>query len=188
MGKIDPVDAIGWSSILLWIVLSVCFAWSGNSSAFQAVGVVGIAGDVGYFAMQHHATPHAIGSLEIENILSARIFLASDAGARALAYVSILAKEIVSSSNSRGETVHPTLVALSQVTDAHNLHVLSQDPEANFEREKAILVERMAANKVVEKGRRNSEVLQAFVVVVATLQSGLGGYLVELLGKRAVQC
>ena len=185
MERPDPVDVISWGAILVWIFLSAFFAWTDNGSAFQAVGVVGIAAGVSYFAMQRHGTPHAYGSLEIENILSDKVSLAADAGIRALAYSSILAKELVLSAKARGETSHPNLIALSQVEDAHNADVLSRNPDANIEREKQILVERLAANKAVHQARRNSEMLQAVIVVIATLQSGLGGYLIEFLGKRA---
>jgi hypothetical protein len=176
------VDVLGWAAILLWLALSAYFFWTGNPSAFQAVGVVGIAAGVGYFAMQRHATPHPYGALEIESILNERVNLASDASVRALAHVSSLAKVLVADAARRGEQASPTLSALASVPDEHVATTLSRDADHANIQQREILAERLAANKLVERTRRNSEILQAVVVVVATLQSGLGAYLVEFLG------
>ncbi len=184
MGKFEIVDFLGWSAILLWLALSANFAFSLNGSAFQAVGVVGIAAGVGYFALQRHATPHPSGSLEIESLLSNRITLATDAGTRAMAFVTILAKEITVKANSRGEQTNEAIANLSIIDDTYVSRFLSRDPEEEIKRQEEILVGSLAANKLVLKARRNSEVLQAIVVVVGTLQSGLGSYLIDLIVKR----
>lgn len=181
MGRDGFVDVIGWAAILLWLVLSAYFFWIGNPSVFQAVGVVGIAAGVGYFAMQRHATPHPYGAQEIESILSERVNLASDAGTRACAYVSLLAKALVADATGRGEQANPALLELASVPDDHLAETLSRDVDQANKRQREILVESMAANKLVERARRNSEILQAVVVVVATLQSGLGAYLLEFI-------
>ena len=184
MGKIEIVDLVGWLAILLWIALSAYFAIALNGSAFQAVGVVGIAAGVGYFAMQRHATPHPYGALEIENLLSNRIALASDAGTRALAFATILAKEMTAKADSRSEQTNAAIVDLSMIDDDHVARMLARDPDNEIERQEKIHVEKLAANVLVLRARRNGEVLQAIVVVVATLQSGLGSYLVDFIGKR----
>ena len=184
MGKFEIVDLLGWSATLLWLALSVNFAFALNGSAFQSVGVVGIAAGVGYFAMQRHATPHPYGALEIENLLSNRITLATDAGTRAMAFATILAKEITAKANSRGEQTNKDIVNLSMIDDTHVATMLSRNPENEIERQEAIHVESLAANALVLKSRRNSEVFQAIVVVVGTLQSGLGSYLIDLIGRR----
>ena len=184
MGKFEIVDLLGWSAILLWIALSANFAFSLNGSAFQAVGVVGIAAGVGYFAMQRHATPHPYGALEIENLLSNRITLATDAGTRAMAVATILAKEMTTKAISRGEQTNETIANLSMIDDNHVAKMLARNPDNEIERQEEIHVEKLVANVLVLRARRNSEVLQAIVVVAGTLQSGLGGYLIDLIGKR----
>ncbi len=166
---------------MLWLVLSVYCFWVGNPSAFQAVGVVGIAAGVGYFAMQRHATPHPYGALEIESILSERVNLASDLGARARSEVSVLAKVLVAEATRRGEQANRDLLELASDPDDHLAATLSRDVNQDNRRQREILVESMAANKLVERARRNSEILQAVVVVEATLQSGLGAYLLEFI-------
>lgn len=176
------VDVLGWAAILLWLSLSGYFFWVGNPSAFQAVGVVGIAAGVGYFAMQHHATPHPYGALEIESVLSERVNLASDAGTRACAHVSILAKALVSDANRRGEQPNAAILELASVPDEHLAATLSRDVDQANARQRKILADGLAANKLVERAKRNGEILQAIVVVVATLQSGLGAYLLESVG------
>jgi hypothetical protein len=180
------VDVLGWTAILLWIALSAYFFWTGNPSAFQAVGVVGIAAGVGYFALQRHATPHPYGALEIDSILSERLNLASDTSVRAMAHVSILAKVLVADADRRGEQASPAIVGLASVRDDHITTTLSQDVNQANTHQREILAERLAANKLVERAGRKSEVSQAVVVVVGTLQSGLGAYLVDFLGLGTV--
>jgi hypothetical protein len=185
MGRDGFVDVLGWAAILLWLVLSAYFCWTGNPPAFQAVGVVGIAAGVGYFAMQRHATPHPYGALEIESILSERVNLASDAGNRACAHVSLLAKALAADATRRGEKVSAAILELASVQEDHLAATLSRDVDEANKRQREILADSMAANKLVERARRNSEVLQATVVVVATLQSGLGAYFLELFETGA---
>ena len=184
MGKFEIVDVLGWSAILLWLALSAKFAFALNGSAFQAVGVVGIAAGVSYFAMQRHATPHPYGALEIENLLSNRITLADDAGSRAIALATILAKEMTANAISRGEQTNEAIVNLSMIDDNHVAKMLARNPENEIERQEEIHVDKLAANVLVLRAKRNSEVLQAIVVVIGTLQSGLGSYLIDLIGKR----
>jgi hypothetical protein len=179
-------DVLGWAAILIWLALSAYFFLTGNPSAFQAVGVVGIASGVGYFAMQRHATPHPFGTLEIESILSERVNLASDASVRALAQISILAKVLVNDAIRKGEQASPVLTQLASVPDDHIATMLSRDVDQANTKQSEIRNKRVAANKLVERTRRNSEILQAVIVVVATLQSGLGAYLVEFLGLGVV--
>ena len=181
MGRIAFVDLIGWAAILLWVALSSYFFWAGDGPKFQAVGVVGIAAGISYFAMQHHSTPHAYGALEMESLLSERVSLASDAGVRALAHATIIAKALVSDANKRGEEPNPAVVALASVPDEHLSATLANNPDEHAERQRQILGKRLTADDLVVRARRNSEVLQAVVVVVATLQSGLGAYLIELV-------
>jgi hypothetical protein len=182
MGRDGLVDVLGWVAIFLWLGLSAYFFWIDNSSAFQAVGVVGIAAGVGYFAMQRHATSHPYGALEIESIMSERINLASDSGTRACAHVSILAKALVAEATRRGEQANTAILELASVPDDHLAETLSRNADQANKIQREILVDKLAANKLVEHARRNSEVLQAVVVVVGTLQSGLGAYLLEFIG------
>ncbi len=185
MGKLDFVDVLGWSAILLWLALSAWYALALNGSAFQSVGVVGISAGISYFTLQRHATPHPYGALEIESILSERVNLASDAGTRALAHVCILAKALVAEAARRGEQANAAIMELASVPNDHLAATLSRDWDQANNRQREILADKMAANKLVERARRNSEILQAIVVVVGTLQSGLGAYLLELIGMGA---
>ena len=173
------VDLIGWAAIILWLALSYYFLAAGDGPKFQSVGVVGIAAGIGYFAMQRHSTPHPYGALEIESQFSERIAIASHAGSQALAHATIIAKALVVDAANRGEQPNPVFVALAAIPDEHLKATMNANPYEHSEDQRQILAERLIANDSVIRARRISEFFQAFVVIVATLQSGLGAYFIE---------
>ncbi|MFN4202833.1 MAG: hypothetical protein ACK4GM_07260 [Tabrizicola sp.] len=174
------VDLLGWAVILLWLGLSAYFFWNADPVAFQAVGVIGISAGVGYFVFQRHAVPHPYGTLEIESLTFEKINLCNEAALRALAHTAIIAKAIVDDAQKRGEPVSQAIVELASVKGPNISSVPSSIADLVNDRQRAALRDRLVANDLVLRARRNSEILQASVVILGTLQSGLGSYFVDL--------
>lgn len=171
------VDLLGWSGILLWLGLSTYFAWSADGAKFQAVGVVGISAAITYFVMQRHAAPYPEGALELDLWRDKRISQAADAALRAHAHISILAKAIENDARNEGRQVSSAIAELAAVPIEHSESVISRDPEYDHEHLHEAADGQKSANEAVNLARRRSEILQAVVVVLGTLQSGLGSLL-----------
>ena len=152
---------------------------------FQAVGVVGIAAGVGYFASQRHASPYPYGAIKIESWQGKRLLQVEHAALRALAHESVIAKFLYGNAGQFNTELPASIVALAQVPDAHNQGILDMSPSSNLNQIEKMMEAKLIANTGVNRARRNSEVLQAFVVVLGTLQSGLGTYLIEMIKRVA---
>lgn len=171
------VDLFGWSGILLWLGLSAYFARFANGAYFQAVGVVGISSAIAYFVMQRHAAPYPDGALALDLWRDKRISQAADAALRAHAHVSLLAKAIENEALSEGRRVSPAIAALAEVPFEHCSSIITRNPEHDHPSLSGAFDAQKNANEVVNLARRRSEILQAVVVVLGTLQSGLGSLL-----------
>lgn len=171
------VDLLGWSGILLWLGLSTYFAWNGNGASFQAVGVVGISAAITYFVMQRHAVPYPDGLIELDRWRDKRISQAVDAALRVHAHISLIAKALENEAQKEGRQVLPTIAALAGVPIEHSANVITRDPDDDHQSLSDAMEGQKSANDLVNLTRRRSEMLQAIVVVLGTLQSGLGSLL-----------
>ena len=183
------IDIIGWSGIILWITLSVSFAWNFDGARFQAVGVIGISAAIVYFVMQRHAVSSPYGAVEIDLCRDKRIDLTADMALKAHAKISLLAKDLEREALIAGRTVPPVVAAFSTGPLSELADIIAQDPEKKHNAMVELAVNRQEADKAIEVARRRSEVLQAIVVVLGTLQSGLGdmfvsGPLLNWLGEQ----
>ncbi len=180
------IDILGWSWILLWLGLSTFFFWVGNGDSFQAVGVVGISGAVAYYAAQRHATPKPIGMIESQLLLNRRLNQISDAVGVASANIALLAKSVRKSTLEQGQEVDSIVESLSGVRHEvieKSLEGTAREFDPLFE---GNALEQRLTELMVQKARRNSELLQAIVVVLGTLQSGLGGSFVNLIARGTI--
>lgn len=171
------VDLLGWSGILLWLGLSTYFAWGYDGTRFQAVGVVGISAAIAYFVMQRHAVPYPYGALDLGYWRDKRISQAVDAALRAHAYISLLAKDLEGEALNAGRKVPPSIAAFAAIPIEHLASVITRDPDHDHQAMCDLIEGQKRANEEVNLVRRRSEMLQAFVVVLGTLQSGMGSLL-----------
>jgi hypothetical protein len=148
---------------------------------FQSIGVVGIAAGVGYFVLQRHATPHPVGAIEFDTIVQKQLVDLSDAVERSLAHNALLAKAIVQQSEREGREPSSVISRLADVPIEHLDRTLTGDSDELAQELDAIEAKQLSANAYVLQTRRAAEILQASVVILGTLQSGLGGILVESL-------
>lgn len=171
------VDFLGRSVILAWLGLSAYFAWRGDGTRFQAVGVVGISAAITYFVMQRHSAPYPYGQLELALWRDKNTSQAMDTALRAHAHIGLIARDLAKESLSAGREVPPAIAAFAAVPIEHTASIISRDPEREFPLMHELSENQIRANDAVNLTRRRSEILQAIVVVLATLQSGLGSLL-----------
>lgn len=185
MGKAWVIDCLGWSGILAWIGLSIYSAHQGASDLFQAAGSIGIAVAVGYFVMKRHADPiptsvsKSIGRLSKHNARN------SDAIAKAFAQIALLAKAVEFEAKERGDRVSLTISELAKVPLDHVSEQIQRDPNVYDHVIEANTNDLIASSQQVASGLRKSEVLQASVVILGTIQSGFGPYILNAVQKGA---
>ena len=168
------VDLLGWTAILFWLVLSGHYAMVHDAEMFQAVGVVGISAAVGYFVLQRHATPHPVGAIESNALLQKQVIQASDGAGRALAYTALLARAMLKDAEDNGRKIPLTIHRLASVSDDHIESIISPEQNSYEQQVEKVRTLQLDANDQVNRTRRSSELFQAFVVILGTLQSGLG--------------
>ncbi|MFV1593554.1 hypothetical protein VWZ88_13945 [Phaeobacter sp. JH20_36] len=145
---------------------------------FQSVGVVGIAAGVGYFVMQQQATPHPVGAIERSALHSKTLVLTGDAAGRALANTSILAKAMKEDAEEQGKRVSHLVGSIASIPDEHLRRMVASGCAELTEKIDENCDDMLEADNLVRSQSRKSELLQAVVVIVGTLQSGLGSLLI----------
>lgn len=184
MGRARTADITGWSLIAFWLLVSACAIGIGNWAFFQSAGALGICAGVIYFIVQRHADPYPHGAIESQTMQIRQVQTATDAALVANANVSLLAKILVEKAQASGETVSSSLAALGSVPMEDIERQLASRVGDWTSRIDAVETQSLMANASVNAARRKSEIWQAVVVVVGTLQGGFGGYVPLLLGSR----
>lgn len=176
------VDLLAWSGIIAWILASYFAFSAGNGVLFQAYGAFGISLGVAYFVIQRHAVPHPYGALENEQIDNKRLGQNESNIRLAQAQITLLAKALFIAAKSRNEPVSSIIEALAK-PEKESIEKLLEVPSKEIEdRIENIFEERKLANESVLKTRRAAEIVQATIVILGTLQSGFGVFIMQSQG------
>ena len=178
--KVPPIliDIVGVSAILFWFGLSIYFFSNGESTLFQSSGAIGVAAAIGYFALQRHSLPHPPGLLDRLNAIELNLNLVSVEQQRQNGRSAMLAYGVQSEFERLGCQVSPVIGSLANVDpNIVQKSVLMKFDDVE-EKLKGFHQSQVAADKFVRRTHWNAEVLQLLVVILATLQSGLGAFAV----------
>ena len=182
------VDLCGWATILSWIALSVYFATMGDGESFQRIGALGISSGVFYFILQRHGNPAPYGLHQHNAQLQKQLLQNAKAIGVALANTAILAKAFVAQAEREQRDVAEPFRALSDVA-LEDIERALQNDTSSFEEEiDDIVSDQEIADWAVSRARRSGEILQAFVVIIGTLQTGFGDSLVNSICARSLAC
>jgi len=111
--------------------------------------------------------------------------LNSDAIAKTFAQIALLAKALETEAQRNGDTVSPTISALASVPSEHVSQALQEsahDYDASIEASTSATID---TSFRVEAGLRKSEIIQASVVILGTIQSGFGAMFLTAVQKGA---
>jgi hypothetical protein len=160
-------------------MLSAHAAWVHSPEAFQNFGAIGVATAVAYFGLQRHATSYPVGNLETLMLLQRRLNLLEAAAQRQSARFAILVKALREQAKSAGNDPLLELIALDTVDLPYIEEGLRASPDQADARLFETTRKQLQAEEQVSLARSRAEKLQLLVVVLATLQSGLGASIVR---------
>lgn len=182
--KVSLVDVFGLGAILAWGGLSIYSLLQGYEEVFQRLGTVGIAAGILYFAFVRHAP-------EFSNVVRERLISLRkrqhqniqgiDNANRAIALLAFELKKV------REDLGLSERAALNRFVARTIQSMETQEPFSAAKTDagySSLDEQEENANKDVEFQRRFSQMFEVWVVVVATLQTGFGDYLVRFVGGR----
>ena len=182
MLRVPPavVDFIGWLAIFFWLAVSGFGFYVYDAALFQNAGCIGVAAAVAYFGLQRHAIPLSAGVREELTWMNARLNLLQAEILQINGRHAILARSLALESERSGKAEGSVFRALADIPSSDIAAAVSASPASANLALLGISRGQRGADMAVRDARRKSETVQLLVVVLATLQSGLGGYLVDL--------
>lgn len=170
------VDIFCWALILTWLVGSIYCGVIGETDLFQRLGSLGVAVAVLYFALQKHGVRVPPGFREANELTQKQIEFSNRVADATIAKTTLLAKALVHQAEQTGTVAYPKVIPLSRVAFDE---ALLRAPFEDFETKRNDVTKaQIDADKLVARNLRTSEMFQAIVVILGTIQWGFGDLLV----------
>ncbi|GHE86769.1 hypothetical protein GCM10016455_03050 [Aliiroseovarius zhejiangensis] len=149
---------------------------------------MGIAVAVLYFVLQEHGTSAVPGQRDESTLTQKQILSLSEGIEVANAKNALLAKVLASQIRESGETPNPVIEELANVPHGKSESAFNRDLEATKRDLDAVGEQQKNADAWVSRTLRASEVMQAAVVILGTLQTGFGDLIIERVCSRSMAC
>ena len=174
------IDLAAWIAMGFWFGVSTGFFIREIQSGFLAMGGVATIIGVTYFIVQRHGTPQLDADIKMSMHNSDHVAMLGNQVHMHGALISLLSKELLEELRRQNRKLPDYLKFLANNSVDEATRFNAREQTASSERSLKIEKNRLMANQAVVRARRNSELLQAGLVIVGTAQTSFGGFLFML--------